>query len=122
GNFADLFCLRLCCNDFSVVQKRCYLISDQSFSLTGSSTEFSILCHFKFPPLFTSGYASSGLLIKCSRRPLRTYRRDMTFPMQGLTRRPVSNSIFLFIVQEEASGLRLIIRRPGLSCIFLTLR
>ena len=27
SNFADLFCFRFCCNDLTVVQKCCYLVS-----------------------------------------------------------------------------------------------
>ena len=49
-NFADFFSFLFCSNDFSMIQQRCNLSSDQGFSLVCCSAKFSITCHFFFPP------------------------------------------------------------------------
>ena len=64
-NFADFFIFLFCSNDFSMIQQRCNLSSDQGFSLVCCSSEFSITCHFIFLHLWNICQCSSGLLDRC---------------------------------------------------------
>ena len=63
SDLADLFSLSLSSNDFAISQQCSYLTSESCFSLCSSSAEFSIFCHFYFPPFGCApAHASSDLL------------------------------------------------------------